>query len=215
VSRIQRLIDQAMKDLRHQNWRKRRRAMAALAGFGEKAIPVLIGALDDASLTVRLTAGEALEMVGPPAAPALIETLQNGSGLARRHAAAALGQLRDSRAAGPLIGGLQNGDTELRRACALALGSLRAAEAIPDLVAALTDDDPTVRGHCAEALGRIGSEAGEGEAMRAAVPALRARLGDMANYLSSQRRVCDAAADALRRIGTVEARRAVDEWTSG
>src|SRR5574341_1004334 len=167
-----------MKDLHHQNWRKRRRAMVALAGFGEKAIPALIGALDDASLTVRLTAGETLEMVGPPAAPALIEALQNGSGPARRHAAATLGQLRESRAAGPLIAGLQNGDTELRRACALALGSLRAMAAIPDLVAALTDDDPTVRGHCAEALGRIGNEAEDGAAMQVAVPALIARLDD-------------------------------------
>lgn len=175
--------------------------MGQLTGIGAEAIPDLLEMFELERLTSRLAAAETLEMIGEEAVPALIGVLLDGSPIARRHAAGTLGQIKDRRAVPPLMAALKNGSPELRRASALALSTIRDPSAVPLLIEALEDDDPTVRGHAAEALGRIDP----GDLAGPVIAGLAGRLSDVANFLSSERRICDAAAGALKRIGSPEA----------
>ena len=108
-------------------------AAEALLGFGEKAAPVLLGALQKPQASTRRFAAAALgELRSPRAVEALIHHLQTDDDYSVRTAAAtALGQLKDPRAIWVLVGTLKMRDetsteaqaalAELRQAAALAL----------------------------------------------------------------------------------------------
>jgi HEAT repeat protein len=74
----------------------------------------------------------------------------------RRDAAAALGQLGDSRAVEPLLAALSDVEPEVRASVAAALGLLGELSAVEPLIGALQDDDPSVRTAAALALGGLG-----------------------------------------------------------
>jgi HEAT repeat protein len=75
--------------------------------------------------------------------------------------------------------------------------------AVPGLIQALRWPESAIRRGAASALGRIGSAA--------AVPELIRLLKDEETGLYSSR-ICDVAAEALRKIGTPEALAAVRQW---
>lgn len=77
--------------------------------------------------------------------------------------------------------------------------------AVERLINALYSNDSQVRYTVALALGQMKS--------KAAVPDLMKRLDDVSYVGASGKRVCDAAADALERIGTEEALNAAHKWT--
>ena len=63
----------------------------------EQAIPVLVALLSDSDDLCASLAGDALAAIGPAVVPALIEVLETGSQIARRHAARAASRLADPR----------------------------------------------------------------------------------------------------------------------
>ncbi len=91
--------------------------------------------------------------IAPP--PALFDALRDKSPAARRHAAEALGGIRDKKATEPLTALLRDEDKEVRSQAARALGRLRDTAATDALVAALKDPERSVRRDAVAALGEI------------------------------------------------------------
>lgn len=73
--------------------------------------------------------------------------------------------------------------------------------AIKRLIARLEGDSSDVRGAVAQALGQIGDP----RAVEAIYPLLKDRRG----FSRADKHVCDYAAEALRKIGTAEVRKAL------
>jgi hypothetical protein len=101
-----------------------------------------------------------------------------------------------------LISALHSEDKDVREKAAEALGRIgpEAKAAAPSLSAALKDKNSVVRWWTAQTLGNIGSES------KAAVPALIENLKD------EDGTVRKAAARALRKINTLEAQKALEEY---
>jgi ABC-type multidrug transport system fused ATPase/permease subunit len=99
----------------------RRAAAEALEKIGPPAVPALIQALQDEYGWVREAAAKALEEIGPPAVPALIQALQNEKWWVRHAAAWALGQIGDRQATLALTQALRDEKEEVRWAAAEAL----------------------------------------------------------------------------------------------
>jgi hypothetical protein len=112
-----------------------------------------------------------------------------------------LSRLGDRRAVAPLIEALKSDNLYMRFSAAEALGVLGDIAAVEPLIMALKDPDAYVRISAAEALGKIGDTR--------AVEPLASRLADWGEGYF--RLVCNAAADALKQIGTPEALAAVSE----
>lgn len=91
--------------------------------------------------------------IEPPAA--LFEALHSKSPATRRHAAEALGGIRDKRATQPLTLLLEDEDKDVRSQAAHALGRLRDTAATEALVRALKDSERSVRREVVTALGQI------------------------------------------------------------
>jgi len=99
---------------------------------------------------------EILTSIGKPAVKPLVAALKDNHPLVRRHAAEALGEIKDPRAVGPLIAALKDTDSLIRRHAVEALGKIRDLRAIKPLIAVLNEDrQPHVRMSAAEALGWI------------------------------------------------------------
>ena len=126
----------------------------------------LIKLLDDASVTVKVSAANALGALGKGAAPsvaALVPLLQDGDEAVRTAAAEAIAQVGplNEAAAGDLSLGLESRDNVVRAQTAEALGTIgpAAEETAPALVQATTDGNDRVRAKAVEALGKIGQNA--------------------------------------------------------
>jgi len=115
-----------------------------------------------------------------------------------------LARLGDRRAVASLIEALKSDNLYIRFSAADALGVLGDAAALDPLIMALKDSDALVRISAAVALGKLG-------APRAVEP-LAARLTDWEEGYF--RLVCNAAAEALEKIGTPEALATVREARS-
>jgi len=144
--------------LHHRDWQVRAQAVKAL---GERrsidAIPDMAAKLKDEDHDVREAARQALEMMGSPAVPALLEMLQDGDVQARALAARALGALGDVSARDGLVEALADKSLWVRAPAAESLGSLRDASAVPALVNALRDPEAEVQQAAAAALRQIGT----------------------------------------------------------
>ncbi len=134
-----------IRDLKHQDWRVRSRALDALLKMGaeaREAIPVLVEALENEEerTALRLQAATALIVIAPTEKRVLLA----------------------------LTGTLKTRDPVVRFRVAWILGQLgTAAEAaVPELIRALKDTNALVRLHAVDALGKIGPPA------QPAVPAL-------------------------------------------
>src|SRR5215213_7214976 len=65
-------------------------AARQLAGYGTRAVPHLIEALESPNSEIRLAAGSVLAMIGEDAVPALLHALKDRNKLVREHSALAL-----------------------------------------------------------------------------------------------------------------------------
>ena len=126
-------IAAAIAGLQHQDPAVQWASVAALAKFGEAAVPSLVKALGDNNENVRANAALTLGRIGASTTavvPGLTAVLKDESDRVRENAAGALGAI------GP-----------------------EAAQAVEALLVCLSDREPYVNGKSAEALSRIGSAA--------------------------------------------------------
>jgi HEAT repeat protein len=160
----------------------------ALGRRGSKAVPALIGALDDRHQEVRKAAAEALGEIGDPqaiepllqamirekegpnpykwavlrfqtaAVDHLLPLLSHEDTTIRVQAAQMLAELGDERALEPLIAALNTPDTPLRFHLVISLGKLGDRRAVEPLLTLLTDETPSVRHHALLALGALGDK---------------------------------------------------------
>ena len=94
--------------------------------------------------------------IGEPAVKPLIAALKDNYPHVRRHAAEALGEIKDPRAVEPLIAALKDTDSLIRRHAVEALGKIGDLRAIIPLIDVLNEDSEShVRTSAAVALGRI------------------------------------------------------------
>jgi len=138
------------------------RAMDELAAVGPAAVPHLIVAVEAGDDILREQAQQVLERIGPPAAQAVLASLDRAPTGApyRRELVEALGAVGGSRARERLIDLLStDGDWRIRASAALALGRLGGSAAQEALLAALRrEEDPFVRERVAMVLGSFATE---------------------------------------------------------
>lgn len=166
---------------------KRAAAAAALGDMGSaRAVPALVGALDDPDRDVRAAATRALGLLEAPAAvEPIVEQLATGR-VQRSVAGWALMQI-GAPALEPLRGLLRDGDWRVRATAVEVLGFAGEAADAPTLVGLLRDPSAEVRAKSAHALGRLGASD--------AAARLRASLDDRIFFVRA------AAARALGQIG--------------
>lgn len=160
---------------------------------------------DDPEYSVRSEAAEVLgqwRAIGAEAV--LIEALKDAMSTVRGEAARALGKLRSRRAVEPLLISLYD-EEYVCGIAARSLGQIGDKKAVEGLKAILNHKSAHVRAFSAEALGAMGSDAAS------AVPKLIELLNDY-TLVHSDKRVCDEAAEALRRIRNMEGLEAVRRW---
>lgn len=132
---------------------------AVSAEVREALVAVLIAALRNGSVPVRLkAAGSLRELPDPKAVSPLIAALKDSDANVRQRAAAALGNI-GAEAAEALMKLLKDPDPEMRRVAAEQLGRIRPLGAVEPLLGALRDPDGNVRWWSAWALGEIGEPA--------------------------------------------------------
>jgi HEAT repeat protein len=171
------------------SWWAREGALEALAGMGERGLPVLArAARSDGREEVRRFA---TRMIGrarrPEGREVLVELMEDVR--LRGVAAAALGELGDTVATPALVRALDDRSVSVRRASAAALGNLRDPRAVGPLVRRMADSHQSVRFAAAGALAGIGPPAVGAlcGALRGADPLVRA-----------------LAAEALGKVGGAE-----------
>ena len=126
----------------------------AEAGRGH---PSLIDLLNSPDPHVQWHAAEALGTCGEKAVPLLLLALQSRSVPVRLGAIEALGVIRDARAVDPILSVIDHdASLEVRWAAVLALGEIGSPDAIPFLVPLLRDPNRYLRYGAATALGRLG-----------------------------------------------------------
>ena len=120
-------------------------------------IPSLIRHLNNADPSVRWHAAESLGTCGEKAVPLLLAALQSRFVPVRLGAIEALGAIRDARTVNPILAVIDHdASLEVRWAAVLALGEIGAPGAIPFLVPLMRDPNRYLRYGAAIALGRLG-----------------------------------------------------------
>lgn len=162
-------------------------ALAKSGAAGAPSVEEIEKRLSDKNWTVRVSAANALGMMGAPAlkaVPSLVRLIndpdpESNNWNVRWEAIEALGKLHASEAVEPLRHTL-NSDPHARNSAARALGQMGAGAkpALHDLIRLL--DDKTIREDCIEALGSLGEVAAE------AVPRLSRFLGDADHEICPQ-----------------------------
>jgi HEAT repeat protein len=143
------------------------KAAAAIAQFGQSAVPVLIPELASTNETVRINAAIALGELGPIAKAAagnLAYALKDDSQAVREMAAVSLGLIGKEAAPAAAVAlgrALADECVTVRTLSAEAIGRIgpQAAGAVPYLINALHDDDKDVRQEAAASLGKLGPSA--------------------------------------------------------
>ncbi|RMF06412.1 MAG: HEAT repeat domain-containing protein, partial [Alphaproteobacteria bacterium] len=205
----ERAVDGLLAALNDDDAYVRSSAAGALGAIGDgRAVNGLLAALNDADADVRRSAAGALERIGDGrAVNGLLAALNDDAAFVRRRAAYVLGKIGDARAVDGLLAALNDDAADVRGNAAGALGAIGDARAVDGLLAALNDNDPDVGFRAAEALGAIGDEravAGLGQLLQDTQA-----QGNLEDW--NWWRACNAATDALRKIGTPEALRLLAE----
>lgn len=192
--------------LSDKSWFVRWAVCEGLAWIGDTAaVPQILILLKDSNWMVRVAALRALiELGDSQAVPNLIEALQDDYQVVREVAAEALGLMGNISAVPQLLNTLYDQEVFVRRAAVEALGAIGDSRVTSEVTAMLHDVDQQVRWAAAEALGKIGDPA--------AVSELILCLEDTYAPEWEDRRICDVAAESLEKIGTPEARKAVELW---
>jgi len=149
-------VDELVQQMNQDNTVARLHAIKALGEAKDAhAVAPLIAVLKDEKCGI--TAANALAKIGQPSVTPLFAALKDGSPIARRNAAVALGKIKDSSAVKPLIAALNDENPIVRRNAAKALGEIQDNRAVEPLTAALNDDSPVVRRNAALALKGMGT----------------------------------------------------------
>jgi HEAT repeat protein len=120
-------------------------------------IPTLIRCLNSTDPSIQWHAAEALGTCGEKAVPLLLTALQSRLVPVRLGAIEALGAIRDPRAVNPILTIINHdASLEVRWAAVLALGEIGSPDAVPSLVPLLRDPNRYLRYGAATALGRLG-----------------------------------------------------------
>ncbi len=226
-------FEAALRDLSAKSARARAAAAHALGDVVDdtekrRAVPMLIGALDDDRPEVRMEACSSLgELADTAAVPGLIKRLDDGSPPVRQNAAIALGTIKHADAFDPLAQALREGPADLRFQAATSLAEIDGRRAFDLLIPALGDRDAQVSGAAALAVGALPGELDddglrarartallehldhEDKGARFDVAYALAELGDpagrsvLANALPDEERAWDAVT-SLARLGTSE-----------
>jgi HEAT repeat protein len=168
--------------------------------------PALAHMLRDSSWTVRLAALRALyEHDDALVAEEVIAALRDEHPAVREAAAEVLGKLGGEESAPALIDALNDREGFVRRAAADALGALQSESAVPALLGALKDTDYQVRYAAVESLGKIGDPS----VVRDLVMLLKETNAPL---WAEGRSLSHVALQALARIGSPEAKRAIELW---
>jgi HEAT repeat protein len=122
------------------------------AECGPDALKPLTLALKDQPYSVA----EAMEKLGPLAAPPLIAALHSDISDVRRAAAKSLGALKELRSLDALCAAVKDPDAMVRQLAVVALGQIGHEQALDPLLAALTDE--TLHTEAIKALGQIQGE---------------------------------------------------------
>lgn len=117
------------------------------------AIPKLVQALGDKSEQVQAHAEWALEQIGNPAIPALLDGAKKAN--LRFRVFRLLGRLKERRALPILRDGLKDKKAQVRAIAAWTLGEIGDPDAVSPLQAAFDDKDASVRREVALALGKL------------------------------------------------------------
>ncbi len=167
--------------------------LSQLGGAAWEAAPELTAALGDPSDFVADRSQEALQAIGAPAMPTLINALAAQNPNIRRRASEILGSMPEAgdAVALALADGLDDSEISVRRAAARSIGRLipMPEVSVPALGRRLADSSGSVREECALALSRFGPLAS------AAASELVSALTDNSDGVRI------AAANALGRIG--------------
>lgn len=154
-----------------------------------RAVPKLVSLLGSYSEKVRRASAESLQLIGPPALPALLAAAKSPDVTMRIGAARALGGITDApgQARGATVALLNDPSAEVRLTAATALGQAPNPQTVPALVAKFEDPDGRVGDAAADTLTRIGKPA-----VPALISTLQAGAGSSKVYYASR---------ALRFIG--------------
>jgi HEAT repeat protein len=164
-------------------------------------VPPLTAALRDDERKVRLKAAGSLgQSASALAVPPLIRALgEDRDKQVREVAAAALGSLKDRRAAGALINALTDDYVNVQINAARALGAMRESAALAPLLINLRSRESAVRGAAALALGELG----ERQAIPALITAVKTELAVDGTTLECELR-------ALTTLGHAGAKQALE-----
>ena len=160
-ARSPREIESMTRLLGDQDWRVRRKAVAALAQQGDAIVESLVQTLrqQHADLGVLSSALDLLAISDIDVIDPLIRFLADGDANLRTQAALILGERRDRRAIAPLIARLGDPDANVRFHVIEALGRLHATEACELLVAIAEQRDFFLSFPALQALSRVGTPA--------------------------------------------------------
>ncbi len=124
---------------------------------GPRATPLVLKALSDADVEVRLAAAQsAIRLRVTAATDVAIQWLGERETRLRVAACEVANALPSARAVQPLARALSDADPQVRSACADALGASGSPEAVAPLSGKLDDATPNVRSQVARALARLG-----------------------------------------------------------
>lgn len=227
-----RALQTLLKGLDDGSVRVRTAAAEALGNRGDaSAVSRLLDAMSDAYEDVKEAAYKAIRRMGDEALQPLLHALHNGRSQARLAAAVLLRDMRPPAAVQDLISAIEDSVPEVRQVVIAALANL-GPDAVDALIAVLESDSDKRRTAAVWALADIGdpkagpplvralSERSNSSQFRqAAVWALGEldaiyAVPQIIRVLNNDRdkEVQRAAAEALRKIGTDEARSAYDTW---
>ncbi len=152
-------MDEAIANLRSEDYYQQLEAEHNLVKIGEKALPPLIELLDDQDPRVKTLAAETLGKIGDvKALRPLVSYLDDQDVTMRVYVVNALGCIKSASAVKPLIKCLQDENWEVRKSAAEVLGGIGDSQAIKPLIAALEDENAGVRENAAVALRFITSQ---------------------------------------------------------
>jgi HEAT repeat protein len=165
-----------LQRLRSSNPDVRMKAIRSLGSAqNRRAVPGLIKTLEDENSRVRLSAIEALGVIGHPAsAEPLVSVLSRHPKNEKSRSAAECEAIARALAGigvpavHPLMGALESEERDARRWAATALGSIKDSQAVEPLIRKLEDNRSEVRKAAALALGEIGDTRAVTSLMKAA-----------------------------------------------
>jgi HEAT repeat protein len=117
----------------------------AIRGFGAEALKPLLAVVRGDDPELRFDAAFALQEMGPPAVPLLLDALQDSRSEVRWAVVLALGAMGHKKVLVDLVDALRGESPAGRSIAAETLGKGKYSEAVPDLVKASKDDDVEVR----------------------------------------------------------------------